>query len=360
MPANGPSSPVPPPERLPAGRNSVVTIGTFDGVHRGHQALVARARERATLIGPHVRVAALVFDPNPIEVLRPAQAPARLTTFEQKRDWLLAAGADEVHRLEPTSALLHESPGEFLAIIQREHGMVGVVEGPDFRFGKGRAGDVRTLAELGSRMGFGCDIVEPVSVALNDHTIAPARSTIVRWLIGHGRVADARCVLGRPYTLRGTVVRGDQRGRTIGFPTANLQTPCMTPADGVYAGRARLADGRAFPAAISVGTKPTFGPNARAIEAVLLNPAAGGRGVRREAGASDCVFGSCQSHGWQPIPNLPEYGWTLDLELIAWIREQIHYDSLEGLLAQMGRDCALAIELLDLRAESPLELETTR
>jgi riboflavin kinase/FMN adenylyltransferase len=321
-------------------QRGVLTIGTFDGVHRGHQALIARARERATAIGPDIRVAALVFDPNPIEVLRPREAPARLTSFEQKTDYLKACGADEVHRLEPSSTLLKETPEEFLTIVRREHGLVGVVEGPDFRFGKGRTGDVRTLEMFGAKMGFSVDIVDPVTVTLNDHTVAPARSTMVRWLLQHGRVSDSARVLGRPHTLRGNVVRGDRRGRTIGYPTANIESACMAPADGVYAGRARLPDGRNFIAAISVGSKPTFGECGRAVEAVMLrdspDPAAEGQ-VGRDAPA------------WAPLPGLPEYGWNVDLEFVAWIREQIKFDGIEALLAQMARDCVRIVEVLRVR-----------
>lgn len=339
MKSTAPANPFTEPDR-PDGRRRVLTIGTFDGVHRGHQALVGRARERAASIGPDVLVAALVFDPNPIEILRPREAPARLTTFEQKRRNLLACGADEVHRLEPNSTLLRETPEEFITIVRREHGMVGVVEGPDFRFGKARAGDVRTLDELGRRLGFFVDVVEPVTVALNDHTIVPARSTLVRWLLEHGRVSDAARVLGRPHTLAGTVVSGDRRGRTIGYPTANIDSPCVAPADGVYAGRARLSDGRVFTAAISVGRKPTFGDGGRAVEAVLLgdspDPAAAG-----EVGAG--------APAWAPLPGLPEYGWTLELEFIAWIREQIRYNGVEPLLEQMARDCAQIARIVRIR-----------
>lgn len=329
-----------PPAVAPIGDRTVVTIGTYDGVHRGHQALVQRARERARSIGPGVRVLALVFDPNPVEVLRPRESPPRLTTFEQKSEWLRAAGADDVHRLEPTSTLLHETPEEFVTIVQRAHGMAGVVEGPDFRFGKGRAGDVRTLASLGSRMGFAVDVVEPVSVVLNDHTVAPARSTMVRWLLHNGRVSDAARVLGRAHTLRGVVVPGDRRGRTIGYPTANIDSPCLAPADGVYAGRARLADGRVFTAAISVGTKPTFGEHGRAVEAVLL-------GDSLDPAADNLVGRGAAA--WAPLPGLPEYGWTIDLEFTAWIRDQVRFDGLDGLLDQMARDCARIAELIRIR-----------
>lgn len=303
------------------GAGRVVTIGTFDGVHRGHQALLERARERA---GSGGVVAALVFDPNPIEVLRPAQAPARLASFDQKSELLRRFGADEVHRLEPTPELLNESPEQFIREVLGRHRVTGVVEGPDFRFGRGRAGDVASLAAMGERLGFTVDVVQPVTVTLNDHTIAPARSTIVRWLLGHGRADDAARVLGHPYTMRGRVVRGDRRGRTIGFPTANLDSPCLAPADGVYAGVGRLPDGRVLPAAISVGTKPSFGDRPRTVEAVLLNPA-----------LDPAELGG-----------LPEYGWTLDLEFHRWVRDQARFGSLDGLVGQIRRDCSTVVSLV--------------
>lgn len=325
---------------------SVISIGTFDGCHIGHQALIRRAREIART-HPGSRVVAMAFDPNPLEVLRPSAAPARLTTFETRSRHLLEAGADEVVRLEPTPELLGLSPKQFIERCIERHHPIAFVEGEDFHFGKARTGTVQTLRELGSAMGFGVDVVSGVEVALGDHQIVPARSTMVRWVLGHGRVRDAAILLGRPYELEGLVVRGDRRGRTIGYPTANLQTTCMAPADGVYACRATLPDGRVFSAAVSVGTKPTFGEHDRAVEAFLLNPSASGK-------------------AWAPIDGLSEYGWALRLEFIAWVREQVKYSSLNDLLEQIERDCtrvdeivkrealgdAMTVPAFDIRAES--------
>jgi riboflavin kinase/FMN adenylyltransferase len=154
----------------------------------------------------------------------------------------------------------------------------------------------------------------------------PASSSIARWLIEHGRVRDAAAVLGRAYEMTGTVVAGDRLGRQIGYPTANLDSPCLAPADGVYCGTAVLPDRRRVTAATSVGTKPTFGERARTVEAFLLLD-----GTGRE---------------WRPIPGLPEYGWPLRLEFTHWLRDQTRFDSVEELLAQMGRDTARTRELL--------------
>jgi riboflavin kinase/FMN adenylyltransferase len=180
------------------------------------------------------------------------------------------------------------------------------------------------LAAMGRSLGFTVDVVPQVAVSLTDHQLVPARSTIVRWLLSNGRARDAAIVMSRPYELSGTVVRGDRRGRTIGFPTANLDTPTMIPADGVYAALASLPDGRTLSAAVSIGTKPTFGTHGRAVEAFLLQP---------------------DSKTWSPISGLPEYGWTLRLQLLGWVREQVRFASLPALLDQMERDCQRCHEI---------------
>ncbi|MBY0311961.1 MAG: adenylyltransferase/cytidyltransferase family protein [Phycisphaerales bacterium] len=314
---------------------SVLCIGTFDGVHLGHRALIRRAREIADAHAG-ARVVALVFKPNPVEVLRPHAAPPRLSMFERRRDWLLSAGADVVERLEPTPELLDLSPEEYVRQTVERYRPIAFVEGGDFRFGRARAGDNRLLAELGGRHGFSVSVVEQVQVALTDHQLVPARSTIVRWLLSEGRVRDAARVLSRAFEISGTVVRGDQRGRTIGFPTANIETPTMIPADGVYAARAHLPDGRVMAAAVSIGTKPTFGEHGRAVEAHLL-----GLDGSRIAGPGQ---------GWKTLPELPEYGWAIRLEMLAWVREQVRFAGLDALLGQLRRDCERVCEIV--RAES--------
>ncbi|HVU63213.1 MAG TPA: riboflavin kinase [Phycisphaerales bacterium] len=309
----------------------MVTVGTFDGVHVGHRALVRRARDIADR-RPGARVVALVFDPNPLVVLRPEAAPPLLSTFEQRSAWLKAAGADEVVRLEPTPELLGETPEQFVDRTVASLRPIAFVEGNDFRFGRARAGTNAVLAELGRSRGFQVEVVQPVTAALNDHQIAPARSTTVRWLLSNGRVGDAATVLGRPYELHGVVVQGDRRGRTIGFPTANVRVSTMVPADGVYAAAATLPDGRELPAAVSIGTKPTFGERERAVEAFLLQP--GQRGAK-----------------WATIAGLPEYGWMLRLRLVAWVREQVRFHSLEALLEQMERDCDRCEEIVRCKGD---------
>jgi riboflavin kinase/FMN adenylyltransferase len=303
----------------------VVTIGNFDGVHAGHAALLARARQAAP---PGTPVVVLAFDPHPATVLRPEAAPPRLTTFAQRTELLRRAGADAVIRLEPTPSLLSTEPDEFVRRLVAEHAPAAIVEGPDFRFGRGRRGGLDLLRSMGAAMGFAVEVVEPVVAVLSDHTEVVASSSIVRWLVANGRVTDAARVLGRPYSIVGRVVRGDRAGRTLGYPTANVRTECLPPADGVYAGRARLADGREFTAAISVGVKPQFDGRARLIEAHLLLP--GRPGTNRA--------------DWAPLPGLPEYGWPVEVEFTTWLRDQARFATIDELVAQIGRDCGRALE----------------
>lgn len=304
---------------------SVITIGNFDGVHVGHAALLRRAREIASASG--ARVVAMAFDPHPASVLRPGTEPPRLTTWGQRERLLKGAGADEVARLDPTPALLSLTPEEFVAGLVAKWSPIAFVEGADFRFGHRRAGDLALLAELGRGHGFEVVRFEPVEVALSDHTVTTASSTVTRWLLEQGRVTDSAIVLGRPYELDGEIVRGDRRGREIGFPTANLSVQCLAPADGVYAGVGVLPDGKKLPAAISIGTKPTFGNHGRAVEAFLMTDGEGPAEPERA------------TPPWAPLGGLPEYGWRLRLRFIAWVRDQMAFGSIDELLTHISRDC---------------------
>jgi riboflavin kinase/FMN adenylyltransferase len=295
---------------------TALTIGNFDGVHLGHRALVERAR---ALAGPAGRVVAMAFWPHPISVLRPQETPATLTTFEQRAAILRALGADEVVRLEPTRDLLALEPDAFLRLVVGQHHPGAIVEGEDFHFGRARAGDIRTLRDLGAQMGFRVDVVPPVRIATSDQLIADASSTLARWLIGEGRVRDAARVLGRPHQVRGVVREGARRGRDLGFPTANLDAETMLPADGVYAGVATLPGGAQRPAAVSVGTNPTFGAEARRLEAHILD--------------------------WSAPAG--DYGWALSIDLVAWLRDQVAYRGVEPLIEQIHRDIADTRAALD-------------
>jgi riboflavin kinase/FMN adenylyltransferase len=300
-----------------------VTIGTFDGVHLGHAALLAEARRRAADLGPGTRIVALAFHPHPLTTIRPDAAPPLLTPFDHRRNLLQQAGADLVERLEPTHDLLNLTPRAFIERVVQTHSAAAFIEGPDFRFGHDRAGDVRTLASLGREIGFDTVILDPVEIDLTDQTIVRASSTMVRWLITHGRVGDAARILGRPYELIGTVIQGNQMGRTIGFPTANLETPCLIPADAVYAGAATLPDGRTLPAAIHIGTRSTFNDMRRSVEAYILD-----------------WDGHLASDPVDHPTTGPRhtYGWPLRLALIAHLRDQAKFESVPHLVAQIHRD----------------------
>ncbi len=242
-----------------------VTVGNFDGVHRGHQALVsaavARAREKGGLS------VVLTFDPHPARVLRPAHAPAALTTLAQKEELLAALGVDRLAVLPFGAALASLSPEEFARAVLRDTlGARDVVVGESFRFGHRREGDARTLVDLGARLGFDVEAIPPVLEGGR-----PVSSSRVRSELGHGHVGAAAVLLGRPYFVDAGVVRGVGRGRTIGVPTANLAPENeILPAPGVYAGFCRVPGGASWAAVVNLGRRPTFGGGDLFLEAHLL------------------------------------------------------------------------------------------
>lgn len=287
-------------------------IGTFDGVHRGHANLAAKAARDAHTHG--ASAAALVFDPHPATLLRPQSTPPRLMTFEQKASALRNLGIEHIWQLQPTRELLDQSADLFARdLLTKLAPAPLIIAGPDFRFGKSRQGSLATFQSLGARV----LEVPPVSVALNDHTLAPARSSMVRWLLAHGRVTDAAAILGRWHTLQGLVEQGDQRGRHIGFPTANFTPLQMLPADGVYASRATLQTGEQFAGALSIGRKPTF-----------IKPGALATSIA-EVHLIDWPAERASQH---------TYGWPITLELVAFIREQMRFENLDALKAQLASD----------------------
>jgi riboflavin kinase/FMN adenylyltransferase len=243
-------------------RGSVVPIGIFDGVHRGHQLVLRRAlaaaRER------DLRVAVITFDPHPVAVLRPEAMPLLLTTVPRRVELLRRNGADEVVVLEFTEALSRQTPEEFI-----EQTLLGrlaarrIVVGQNFRFGHRAKGDVALLRKYELE-------VDDVPLLGEVETIS---STYIREQIAQGDVAAAASALGRPHFVEGPVVRGDARGRSLGFPTANVGVDhrIAIPRDGVYAGHVRRADGTRSIAAISVGTNPTFDGVHRRVEAYIID-----------------------------------------------------------------------------------------
>ncbi len=313
-------------------RPSVITIGNFDGVHLGHRAILAHARELADAKGAGgaggtgesggARVVALSFDPHPSATLDPDNQPPRLCPLDQKLDRLKRAGADEVVILEPTPQLLGQSPKDFIRQVVAEHNPVAFIEGADFCFGKGRAGDIAKLTDLGKQHGFDVVIQPSHDVTLSDLSLVTVRSSVIRWLISHGRARDAAHCLGQPFSLTSTIIQGEQRGRTIGVPTVNLDLDLLDdhtlPADGVYAGLAHLPDEpQPLTAAISVGNKPSFGQTQLVIEAHLLD-------FDRDV-----------------------YGQSVTLEFHHWLRDQSRFPTPDALQEQLVRDIEHARRVSD-------------
>ena len=243
-----------------------VAVGNFDGVHRGHQSLVAAAVARSRATGGAAVV--LTFDPHPARVLRPQEAPAALTTLAQKEELVAALGIDRLVVVEFDTRLAALSPEAFAReVLQQALGARHVVVGESFRFGRGREGDPRRLEALGASLGFAVEVVPPLLEG--GRAISSSR---VREALESGDVGEARTLLGRDYFVDGEVVRGDGRGRTIGVPTANLAPEeQILPANGVYAARCRTGAGAWHAAAVNVGERPTFGGGRVRLEAHLLD-----------------------------------------------------------------------------------------
>jgi len=288
---------------------SVVTIGNFDGVHRGHRYVLQRAREVAEASVP---VVAVTFDPHPMQILLPERAPMRLTTIEQRVDLLGDAGADHVLVLPFTRELASWQPEEFVRRVLAEglHASA-VVVGENFRFGSKAAGNTAVLGTLGEQYGFA---THALSLDGAEH---PWSSSYVRQCLLEGDVAGAAVALGRPHDLSGVVVEGAHRGRELGFPTANVPASGLTavPADGVYAGWLRVlppstvADGKPMPAAISVGTNPMFEDADRWVESYVLDR-----------------------------DDLELYGVRVEVSFVDRIRGQLRLDSVQALIEWMGID----------------------
>jgi riboflavin kinase / FMN adenylyltransferase len=297
---------------------SVVTIGVFDGVHRGHQRIVARAVESAAELG--LPVVVVTFDPHPDEVVRPGTHPPLLSTT--RREWQLLAGlgVDAVLVIPFTLEFSTLSPDEFVqaVLVDRLHA-ARVVVGENFRFGHKAAGDVQLLAELGEKYDFNAE-----GVPLLTENGVTVSSTGIRAMLADGNVSGAAYDLGRPHRVEGVVVRGRQRGRGLGFPTANLETLPHTavPGDGIYAGwLTRLdTDGtelERWPAAISVGTNPTFDGRERTVEAYALDR-----------------------------DDLDLYGDHVAVDFVARLRATLKFGSIDDLVAQMHIDVDDARRLL--------------
>jgi riboflavin kinase/FMN adenylyltransferase len=242
-------------------RGGIVALGNFDGFHAGHQEVVARAVERARDESRPVLVA--TFDPHPVRFFRPDTPPFRLTSLDQRQRLFRAAGADAMIVFRFGAELAATPADEFIARNLIELiGAAGVVTGEDFTFGRGRGGNVEVLQEAGARLGFSVDAVGPVS-----DEGGPISSSRIRDALVAGDCAEAARLLTRPFALSGVVEHGDKRGRTIGYPTANIALgPYLRPRFGIYAVRGRLADGRMLDGAANLGIRPTFEPPRELLE----------------------------------------------------------------------------------------------
>jgi riboflavin kinase / FMN adenylyltransferase len=295
----------------------VLTLGNFDGVHRGHQAIIARARAEAAACGG--QVVALTFHPHPLAVLAPERASPMIQSLHDRLRTLREAGVDVAVAQRFTRTFSTFEPREFverflLPSLDLKH----VVIGYNVTFGRGRSGNAETLAALGAELGFAVDAIGPVQAG--DVAVS---SSAIRRAVAAGDVVRAELLLGRPYRLRGRVVAGERRGRTLGFPTANLHVRprVVVPADGVYAVRAH-GDGDPVPAVVNIGVRPTFGEARRTIEAHLLD--------------------------W----NGDLYGRWLELEFVARLRGEQRFDGVAALKAAIAADVAAARGVLGAPSRS--------
>jgi riboflavin kinase / FMN adenylyltransferase len=305
-------------------KGTVLSVGNFDGVHLGHREILRRARLLREQAGDGAPLAVVTFEPHPLTVLKPELAPPRLTPPALKQSLLRGLGVDHLVILPPDPAVLNLTAEAFWAILRDEVRPTHMVEGQSFNFGRGRTGTIDKLREWASPSAVKLTIVEPVEVPLLDFTMVPVSSSFIRWLLARGRVRDAAICTGRAYALEGEVVRGHQRGRGIGVPTANVRTDGqLVPGDGVYVGRARVG-GVTHAAAVSIGTMPTFGANQRQVEVHLVG-----------------FDGDL-------------YGMTLAVEFVDWVREQRKFKSIDALKQELARDLAYCAERAGMNPTAPV------
>lgn len=313
------------PTGLPA---TAITIGAFDGVHRGHRVLLDRAVAAAT---PGLVPVAVTFDPHPLSVIRPDMAPPLLTSMAHRLELFEAEGIGGVLIIPFTSELAGESAERFASrVLADTLNARHVVVGRNFRFGHRAAGDVALLSELGRELGFDVTIVDLEPLAgpdvASEGPEAPVAvsSTEIRAMVAAGDVVSAAAALGRRHRVSGPVVHGDHRGRALGYPTANLEVSdsMAVPGDGVYAGWMRVAGEPSTwrPAAISVGTNPTFDGETRRVEAYVLDPPEG----------------------------FDVYGQWADVEFVERIRPMLRFDSIASLVEQMSADVSRTRDLLEV------------
>lgn len=304
-------------------RPTVFTVGNFDGIHRGHQALLAELRRLADhAFGAPARAGILTFDPHPLVVLRPG-APIKLLTTPDERVVLAAQYGIDIAVIHPFSeATASLEPRAFMELMVKHLGLAALVAGPDFALGRERRGSLDILTALGDELGYRVVVLEPV-----DWQGKAVRSNAIRQLLAEGRVVEAADLLGRAYSVSGVVVHGDHRGRQIGLPTANLQPPAgkLWPADGVYATRATIQgdpEARVYASVTNLGVRPTVGGLDHRLETHLLD---------------------------FPPPGVGDdlYGRTLTVEFVQRLRGEQRFAGLPELVAQIHADIAAARTLLE-------------
>jgi len=291
----------------PPMRGVTLTFGNFDGVHRGHQQILAQAGMLAERDGS--AVVAVTFDPHPLTLIAPHRPLRCLTPLDEKIDLLGQAGADAVVVIETSREFLEQSPEQFVAeTIAARFSPAHVVEGPSWRFGRGREGDVAMLQRLGGEFGLEVYVVPGWRLEIDPSGAVLVTSTLIRDLLAKHHVRRAALCLGRPYTLIGRVIRGDGRGRQLGFPTANLDVgDQLIPGEGIYAGRCMVA-GRRHVAAVSIGRNPTFDEERLSVEAFLLD-------------FDEDIYDA-----------------VVRVELLRWLRDQRRFDSADALARQIRAD----------------------
>ncbi|WP_447757696.1 bifunctional riboflavin kinase/FAD synthetase [Sphingopyxis fribergensis] len=292
-------------------RGGVIALGNFDGFHAGHQAVVGRAVRHARDEGRPAIVA--TFDPHPVRFFKPDIPPFRLTTLDQRQELFAAAGADAMLVLPFDAALAATTAEDFITeLLLGRYGAAGVVTGADFVFGKGRGGNVVTLADHARRLGFFTEMVAPVDDA--EEVISSSR---IREALQAGDCATAARLLTRPFTVRNVVQHGDKNGRLLGFPTANLEMgQYLRPRYGIYAVTGKLPGGRVLKGAANLGIRPSFDPPKE-----LLEP-----------------------HFFDFADDL--YGQEIDVAFHAFIRPEAKFDNMDALMAQIAADCDEAKRLL--------------
>ena len=293
-------------------RGSIVALGNFDGFHLGHQAVVGRAVARGHQERRPVVVA--TFDPHPVRFFRPDAAPFRLTSLDQRETLCAHAGADAMLVFDFGAELAATSAEDFVALLGEVIGAAGVVTGEDFTFGRGRAGNAQVLRKLGAKRGIAAEAVH--AIALDGAAVSSSR---IRSALAEGDPGTATHLLSRPFAVQGKVERGDQRGRTLGFPTANLSLgDYQRPKYGIYAVRVTLPDGSEQAGVASLGVRPTFDPPTELLEAYLFD--------------------------WDG----DLYGQTIEVALHHYLRAEEKFDSIDALREAMDADEAVARTMLGL------------